>query len=601
MMDEKQIESLKRRYGSRIADAPKRRRGPERMAVMKGGKPKAGGQTMLRLLSYLKRDRMAMTVAFFCVILGTVTNLAGAYMLRPIINRYIVPLDGSRGDVAGLFRSLCVMGAVYLASVAASYMQSRIMLQVAQNALQRLREELFNHMQTLPLRFYDTGSNGDLMSRFTNDVDTIGMMLSSTLVQLLSGALSIVGTLVLMIYTNVWLTVITLAMMPVMLSAGKFVAGRSQKYFSAQQAALGAMNGYIEETVQGQKVVKVFCHEEIAEEEFGWLNADLKEKQIRAQFFGGVMGPVMNNLSQLNYGLTACIGGLLCVFRINELSMQVGNVFSALAGAERVFAVLDAEPEAADAPDAVSIAPIRGEVVLDHVTFGYEPGQVILKDISLYAKPGQKIAFVGSTGAGKTTITNLINRFYDIQGGSITVDGVDVRRMHRKELRENIAMVLQDTHLFTGTVRENIRYGRLDATDEEVVEAAKTASAHSFIMRLPDGYDTMLEGDGANLSQGQRQLLNIARAAVSKAPILILDEATSSVDTRTEKHIEHGMDRLMADRTTFVIAHRLSTVRNANAIMVLEHGQIIERGDHEDLLAQKGRYFELYTGMKELE
>ena len=562
-----------------------------------------------------------MTVAFFCVILGTVTNLAGAYMLRPIINRYIVPLDGSRGDVAGLFRSLCVMGAVYLVSVAAAYMQSRIMLQVAQNALQRLREELFNHMQTLPLRFYDTGSNGDLMSRFTNDVDTIGMMLSSTLVQLLSGALSIVGTLVLMIYTNVWLTVITLAMMPVMLRAGKFVAGRSQKYFSAQQAALGAMNGYIEETVQGQKVVKVFCHEEIAEEEFGWLNADLKEKQIRAQFFGGVMGPVMNNLSQLNYGLTACIGGLLCVFRnfdvggltvflgfsrqfsrpINELSMQVGNVFSALAGAERVFAVLDAEPEAADAPDAVSIAPIRGEVVLDHVTFGYEPGQVILKDISLYAKPGQKIAFVGSTGAGKTTITNLINRFYDIQGGSITVDGVDVRRMHRKELRENIAMVLQDTHLFTGTVRENIRYGRLDATDEEVVEAAKTASAHSFIMRLPDGYDTMLEGDGANLSQGQRQLLNIARAAVSKAPILILDEATSSVDTRTEKHIEHGMDRLMADRTTFVIAHRLSTVRNANAIMVLEHGQIIERGDHEDLLAQKGRYCELDTGMKELE
>ena len=542
-------------------------------------------------------------------------------MLRPIINRYIVPLDGSRGDVAGLFRSLCVMGSVYLVSVAAAYMQSRIMLQVAQNALQRLREELFNHMQTLPLRFYDTGSNGDLMSRFTNDVDTIGMMLSSTLVQLLSGALSIVGTVVLMIYTNVWLTVITLAMMPVMLRAGKFVAGRSQKYFSAQQAALGAMNGYIEETVQGQKVVKVFCHEEIAEEEFGWLNADLKEKQIRAQFFGGVMGPVMNNLSQLNYGLTACIGGLLCVFRnfdvggltvflgfsrqfsrpINELSMQVGNVFSALAGAERVFAVLDAEPEAADASDAVSIAPIRGEVVLDHVTFGYEPGQVILKDISLYAKPGQKIAFVGSTGAGKTTITNLINRFYDIQGGSITVDGVDVRRMHRKELRENIAMVLQDTHLFTGTVRENIRYGRLDATDEEVVEAAKTASAHSFIMRLENGYDTMIEGDGANLSQGQRQLLNIARAAVSKAPILILDEATSSVDTRTEKHIEHGMDRLMADRTTFVIAHRLSTVRNANAIMVLEHGQIIERGDHEDLLAQKGRYFELYTGMKELE
>ena len=516
---------------------------------------------------------------------------------------------------------MLAMGILYLCGVCATFAYNRLMVHTSQQVVTEIRRDLFAHIQKLPLSYFDAHTHGELMSRFTNDVDTIGMMLSSTLVQLLSGALSIVGTLVLMIYTNVWLTVITLAMMPVMLRAGKFVAGRSQKYFSAQQAALGAMNGYIEETVQGQKVVKVFCHEEIAEEEFGWLNADLKEKQIRAQFFGGVMGPVMNNLSQLNYGLTACIGGLLCVFRnfdvggltvflgfsrqfsrpINELSMQVGNVLSALAGAERVVAVLDAEPEAADASDAVSIAPIRGEVVLDHVTFGYEPGQVILKDISLYAKPGQKIAFVGSTGAGKTTITNLINRFYDIQGGSITVDGVDVRRMHRKELRENIAMVLQDTHLFTGTVRENIRYGRLDATDEEVVEAAKTASAHSFIMRLPDGYDTMLEGDGANLSQGQRQLLNIARAAVSKAPILILDEATSSVDTRTEKHIEHGMDRLMADRTTFVIAHRLSTVRNANAIMVLEHGQIIERGDHEDLLAQKGRYFELYTGKKELE
>ena len=587
----------------------------------KGGRPKEAKAAIRRLMIYLKEDKAKMSLAFVCVILNTFGTLAGAYMLRPIINTYIVPIDGSRGDAAGLARALLVMAAVYVIGVGANYAQAKIMLTVAQNALKRIRNDLFEKLQSLPVRYYDTNSNGDLMSRFTNDVDTIGMMLSSTLVQLLSGALSIVGTVVLMIYTNVWLTVITLAMMPVMLRAGKFVAGRSQKYFSAQQAALGAMNGYIEETVQGQKVVKVFCHEEIAEEEFGWLNADLKEKQIRAQFFGGVMGPVMNNLSQLNYGLTACIGGLLCVFRnfdvggltvflgfsrqfsrpINELSMQVGNVFSALAGAERVFAVLDADPEAADAPDAVSIAPIRGEVVLDHVTFGYEPGQVILKDISLYAKPGQKIAFVGSTGAGKTTITNLINRFYDIQGGSITVDGVDVRRMHRKELRENIAMVLQDTHLFTGTVRENIRYGRLDATDEEVVEAAKTASAHSFIMRLPDGYDTMLEGDGANLSQGQRQLLNIARAAVSKAPILILDEATSSVDTRTEKHIEHGMDRLMADRTTFVIAHRLSTVRNANAIMVLEHGQIIERGDHEDLLAQKGRYFELYTGKKELE
>jgi len=572
-------------------------------------------------MSYLRQDRLGMAAAFLCVIVSTVTNLAGSYMLRPIINRYIAPADGSRGDAAGLFRALTVMAAVYLLSVAASYAQSRIMLTIAQNALQRIREELFGRMQKLPLRFYDTNNNGDLMSRFTNDVDTIGNMLSSTLVQLFSGALSILGTLVLMIYTNLYLTVITVVMIPLMMKAGGFVAGRSQKYFSAQQSALGALNGYIEETIQGQKVVKVFCHEEIAEEEFSYLNEDLKEKQIRAQFFGGIMGPVMGNLSQVNYSLTACIGGLLCVLRgfdvggltvflnfsrqfsrpINEISMQVSNVFSALAGAERVFAVMDAEPEPADEPDAVSIAPIRGEVVLDHVTFGYHPEKVILKDISLYAKPGQKIAFVGSTGAGKTTITNLINRFYDIQAGSITIDGVDVRHMKRDELRKNIAMVLQDTHLFTGTVMENIRYGRLDATDEEVIQAAKTASAHSFIMRLPKGYDTMLEGDGANLSQGQRQLLNIARAAVSKAPILILDEATSSVDTRTEKHIEHGMDRLMKDRTTLVIAHRLSTVRSANAIMVLEHGEIIERGDHEDLIRQKGRYYNLYTGLSELE
>ena len=368
-------------------------------------------------------------------------------------------------------------------------------------------------------------------------------------------------------------------------------------------------------------MVKVFCHERIAEEEFDCLNEDLKKNQIRAQFFGGIMGPVMGNLSQVNYGLTACIGGLLCVLKgfdvggltvflnfsrqfarpINEIAMQVSTIFSALAGAERVFQVMDAEPEPADDGDARVLNPMEGHVVLENVTFGYNPDKVVLEDISLYAKPGQKIAFVGSTGAGKTTITNLINRFYDIQGGAITIDGVDIRRLNRENLRSNIAMVLQDTHLFTGTVRENIRYGRLDATDEEVVQAAKTASAHSFIMRLPKGYDTMLEGDGANLSQGQRQLLNIARAAISRAPVLILDEATSSVDTRTEKHIEHGMDRLMANRTTFIIAHRLSTVRNANAIMVLENGRIIERGDHQELLAMKGRYYELYTGMKELD
>ncbi|MEG0988293.1 MAG: ABC transporter ATP-binding protein [Clostridium sp.] len=622
MLDEKKIASLKRRYGNRIANAPRKRHGPgARAAAAGGGKPRAGRETVERLLSYLDKDKKWLLVAFVCVVVSTLSGLAGSYMLRPIINRYIVPLDGSRGDSAGLFKALVLMAVIYLLSVAVNYMQSRIMLTVAQNALQRLREDLFSKMQKLPLRFYDTNSNGDLMSRFTNDVDTIGNMLSSTLIQLFSGALSIIGTLALMLYTNIYLTLITIVLLPLMMKAGGFVAGKSQKYFSAQQSALGALNGYVEETVQGQKAVKVFCHEEVAKEEFGYLNDDLRDKQIKAQFFGGIMGPVMGSLSQVNYALTAAIGGLLCVFKsfdvggltvflnfsrqfskpINEISMQVSNVFSALAGAERVFAVMDSEPEPEDEVAAVSLKPMKGDVVFDHVTFGYDSGKIILKDVSLYAKSGQKIAFVGSTGAGKTTITNLLNRFYDIWSGTIMIDGVDIRHMKRDELRQNIAMVLQDTHLFTGSVMENIRYGRLDATDEEVIQAAKTASAHSFIMRLPHGYETMLEGDGANLSQGQRQLLNIARAAISKAPILILDEATSSVDTRTEKHIEHGMDRLMKDRTTLVIAHRLSTVRNANAIMVLEHGEVIERGDHESLVSQHGRYYNLYTGLSELD
>ncbi len=624
MMDKrKQIESLKKRYGR--SSKPARSRGPMGgpggPGQMKGGLPKNTKATIRRLLSYLNEYKVLMGAAFFCVIVGTLAMLAGSYMLRPIINQYIAPPGGARGSVSGLAKGLTAMGIIYLIGVIANYAQSRIMLTVAQNALQKIRDELFGKIQTLPVRFYDTNNTGDLMSRFSNDVDTIGQMLSNTLIQLFTGALSIIGTLLLMIYTNIWLTLVTIIMIPVMMKVGGFVASRSQKFFSAQQSSLGAVNGYIEEIISGQKVVKVFCHEDVAEEEFEILNEDLRNNMIHAQFFGGVMMPVMGNLSQLNYILTACIGGLLCVLRgfdvggltvfltfsrqfsrpINEMSMQVSNVFSALAGAERVFAIMDEEPEPADDEDAAELDPMNGFVELKHVTFGYDPDKVILKDLSLYAKPGQKIAFVGSTGAGKTTITNLLNRFYDIQGGEITIDGVDIRHIKRENLRHNIAMVLQDTHLFTGTVMENIRYGRLDATDEEVIQAAKTASAYSFIMRLPAGFDTVLEGDGANLSQGQRQLLNIARAAISKAPILILDEATSSVDTRTEKHIERGMDRLMADRTTFVIAHRLSTVRNANAIMVLENGEIIERGDHEDLLKQKGRYYQLYTGAVELD
>ncbi|MBQ5590480.1 MAG: ABC transporter ATP-binding protein, partial [Clostridia bacterium] len=462
---------------------------------------------------------------------------------------------------------------------------------------------------------------GEIMSRFTNDVDNIGMMLDHSLISIISGAITLVGTFVFMITTNWILTLVTIVFIPLFIKISASIAKRSRKYYSGQQAALGAVNGYIEETVTGQKVVKVFNHEHVCEEEFQKLNDDLREKQFKSQFFGGIMGPIMGNTSQISYAFTVGLGGILMCTTgftpgaltlfaqysrqfsrpINELSHQVSTLFSALAGAERVFNVMDLESEPKDVNDAVSADDIKGNVVFENVTFGYNPDKVILKNISLWAKAGQKIAFVGSTGAGKTTITNLLNRFYDISDGTITIDGVDLKNYSKESLRKNIAMVLQDTHLFTGTVMENIRYGRLYATDEEVIEAAKVASAHSFIMRLSDGYNTLLEGDGSNLSQGQRQLINIARAALSKAPILVLDEATSSVDTRTERHIERGMDRLMANRTTFVIAHRLSTVRNSNAIMVLEHGEIIERGDHDDLLSKKGRYYELYTGLKELD
>ena len=593
---------------------------PMRHGPMGPRKPKNAKAAIARLFQYVGVHKVKIIIALIFVVLRTLANLAASYLLRPIINNYIVPGGGAE-MLKGLAMGLGVLGTVYLINIVATYLQSRIMVRVSQNTLEAIRNDLFTKVQKLPVRYYDNNSTGDMMSRFTNDVDNIGMMLDNTLVSVFSGSITLVGTLIMMIYTNIWLTLITILFMPLFMKAGAAIGKHSHKYYGAQQAALGAVNGYIEESVTGQKVVKVFCHEEKCEEEFGKLNQDLRDKQIKAQFFGGIMGPIMGNMSQVSYAVTACVGGILCAlgrfdiggltvfvnysrqfsFPISELSMQVTNIFSALAGAERVFAMMDVEPEAADAEDAVDMQDMKGHVILDNVTFGYNPDKTILKNISLYAKPGQKIAFVGSTGAGKTTITNLLNRFYDIQEGSITIDGVDIKDIKREILRKNIAMVLQDTHLFTGTVRENIRFGRLDATDEEVIAAAKTASAHSFIMRLENGYDTMLEGDGANLSQGQRQLLNIARAAISKAPILVLDEATSSVDTRTERHIEHGMDRLMKDRTTFVIAHRLSTVRNANAIMVLEQGEIIERGDHDQLLEMKGRYYELYTGVKELD
>ena len=581
-----------------------------------GGKPKDTQGSILRLLRYLNPYKFHVLIAFICVLISTGATLAGSYMLRPIINGLV-----DNADLWSLALSLGYMAAIYLAGVIASYAQQRLMIWVSQSVLKNIRDDLFRKLQNLPVRYYDTHSNGELMSRFMNDVDAIGEMMNNSVIQLFSGSITLIGTLILMMSMNLWLTLITIVFVPLVARVGGLIASRSRRFYRAQQAALGAVNGYVEESITGQKVVKVFCHEDVCEEEFGLLNKDLRDKQIKAQFFGGLMGPVLGNMSQITYAITACIGGILCLTQgfdvggfsvfvnysrqfsrpINEISMQVNTIFSALAGAERVFAVMDEEPEAADAPDALEVPELKGHVQMQHVYFGYDPDVQILKDISLYAKPGQKIAFVGSTGAGKTTITNLLSRFYDIQEGSILVDGHDLYDYKRKFIRSHIAMVLQDTHLFTGTVMENIRYGRLDATDEEIIEAAKSVSAHHFIVRLSDGYQTMIEGDGANLSQGQRQLLNIARAAISKAPILVLDEATSSVDTRTEKQIERGMDALMATRTTFVIAHRLSTVRNANAIMVLEHGVIIERGTHEELLAQKGRYYELYTGKAELD
>lgn len=650
------LEELKTQYNSVSHGMSLRGGGPGRGRGPGGkGKPKNIGKTVGRILSYVGKYKVLLLLVLVCMILTTVSSLCAGYLIAPIITRITVAvkpdainelnpsaLEQFADKIIEAFANtpfisslmvntaaevtvyvlaaLIILAIVYSISAFGSYIQGRLMLSVSQNSIKTIRDDLFKALQRLPVRYFDSHPTGEIMSRFTNDVDNIDVMLNNSLTSIVSGGISLIGTFIFMLTTNIWLTLITVLFLPLLMFSATTIARNSSKYYGAQQAAIGAVNGYIEETISGQKVIKVFNHEDECIDEMNLLNEDLRNKQEKAQFWGGVTGPIMHNISLISYAVTLGVGGILIVtsgftpgaltvfanyskqfsMPISQLSQQVSTLFAALAGAERVFNVIDETPETPDAEDAVT-ETIKGHVVMENVSFGYNPDKVVLKNISLYARPGQKIAFVGSTGAGKTTITNLLNRFYDVDEGTITIDGKPLKSYSRDFLRKNIAMVLQDTHLFTGTVRENIRYGRLDATDEDVIAAAKTASAHSFIMRLEHGYDTVLDGDGANLSQGQRQLLNIARAALSHAPILVLDEATSSVDTRTERHIERGMDRLMKDRTTFVIAHRLSTVRNSNAIMVLEQGEIIERGDHDDLLAQKGRYYELYTGLKELD
>lgn len=574
--------------------------------------------------------------------------IAGSYFLKPIINDYIIP-----GNFEGLLRMLMLLGTIYLIGAASSYTYARIMVHISQNAVAQIRRDLFHKMQDLTLKYFDTHSHGDLMSRYTNDIDTISEAINNSLAGIISNVIMFFGVLIMMIILSPILTLLTGVMIALILFTAQLIGKKSKHYFSLQQKKLGLVNGYIEEMMEGQKVVKVFSYENKAIDEFSRRNEELRVAATNAHTFAGMMMPALGNLSYANYALTSSVGGIMAIagmldigtlvsflqysrqvsHPISHMSQQMNTILSALAGAERILEVMEEKEEIDEGKVTLkrveicedqsfkttekntgcwawevtneggekSLVPLKGDVRFENVVFGYNEEKVVLKNISLFAKPGQKIAFVGSTGAGKTTITNLINRFYEIQSGTITYDGINIKDIKKDSLRQSLGIVLQDTHLFTGSVADNIRYGRLDATDEEIVAAAKLANAHTFIKHLPQGYDTMLTADGTNLSQGQRQLLSIARAAVADPPVLILDEATSSIDTRTEKLIEEGMDKLMENRTVFVIAHRLSTIRNSKAIMVLEQGEIIERGSHEDLIEEKGRYYRLYTGQFELE
>ena len=604
-------------------------------------KPKNLGQTLRTLLSYMGRHKFLLLAVVVLVTISALANLLGTYMIRPVVNNLLT------GDLRTLALGVGVTAGIYAAGALSAYGYTQTMVKAAQKVLYDIRRDLFAHIQTLPLRFFDTRRHGDVMSYFTNDVDTISEGLNNSFAVLIQSVIQVVGTFTILFLLNWRLTLVAAVCYGLMFFYISFSGKRSKAYFREQQTQLGELDGFIEEMVAGQKVVKVFNHEEANLRQFRERNEALRRVGTSAQSYAASMIPAVVSISFINYAIVAVLGGIMALngmtdvgslasylvfvrqatVPINQMTQQSNFMLAALAGAERVFeamsqppgvdegavelvnvreedGVLAACPEktgrwAWRKPDG-TLVPLRGDVRFDHVEFGYDAGHPILKDITLYAKPGQKIAFVGSTGAGKTTITNLINRFYDVQGGGVTYDGIDVRDMKKDSLRRSLGIVLQDTHLFTGTIADNIRFGRLDATQEEIEKAARIANADSFIRRLPQGYDTMVTADGANLSQGQRQLLAIARAAVADPPVLILDEATSSIDTRTEALIEKGMDQLMEGRTVFVIAHRLSTVRNADAIIVLEHGQIVERGDHESLLAQKGEYYQLYNGMFEL-
>ena len=606
-------------------------------------KPKNTKKTLGRLLGYLGQYKPALVLVVILIVINSVANIAGVYFMAPIINNYILP-----GNFSGLARILVVLGAIFLAGALAAYGYARIMVNIAQKCVHKIRTELFRKMQELSIKYFDTHTHGELMSLYTNDIESINEALNNSIGTVIGASLSFVGTVIMMFVINPILALITLILLGGMLFLSKNIAKKSGRYFGMQQMRIGELNGFVEEMIEGQKVVKVFCHEDKAISDFDGLNEELRKASTSAQGFAGAMMPLMGNLSHINYAINCGIGaiftiggalsvGSLLAFLqyvrqvsqpVTQISQQMNVIIAALAGAERIFKVLDEEPEVDNGQVTLTqvevkengkleetnhhtghwawknegkLTELRGHVTFKDVVFGYNEEKTILKGISLVAKPGQKIAFVGSTGAGKTTITNLINRFYEINSGEITYDGINVTDIKKDELRKSIGIVLQDTHLFTGTIADNIRYGNLNATDEEVYAAAKLANADTFIKHLPNGYDTMLSGDGEGLSQGQRQLLAIARAAVANPPVLIMDEATSSIDTRTEKLIAEGMDKLMEGRTTFVIAHRLSTVRNSDAIMVLEQGEIIERGNHDQLLEQKGRYYQLYTGKAELD